>query len=201
MTENKSEPTSPRKGTSFKMDSPVKPNGKDSDSEHILTAATRRVLEEEPYAAKENKYTGCNCTKSQCLKMYCACFSVGRMCDQVLLYPYRPVFASPVRTTATIWSAQKSSTKSSPKTPTPSPANSQPTPTSTTATATAASPSASKNIATASGGASSADRAASATAATTRPRKKRKSRRRKKRRRSTHAKTLPSYSKRSDIFS
>lgn len=35
-------------------------------------------------SSTKGKYTGCNCAKSQCLKMYCACFSVGKMCDEVL---------------------------------------------------------------------------------------------------------------------
>ena len=35
----------------------------------------------EPSHSRKGKYTGCNCSKSECLKMYCACFSVGKMCD------------------------------------------------------------------------------------------------------------------------
>ncbi len=34
------------------------------------------------------KYTGCNCRKSQCLKMYCVCFSFGKMCDNVNIIKY-----------------------------------------------------------------------------------------------------------------
>lgn len=41
--------------------------------------------EETTKGSRENKYTGCNCSKSQCLKMYCACFSVGKMCDEVTI--------------------------------------------------------------------------------------------------------------------
>ena len=39
------------------------------------------ITNTEPSHSRKGKYTGCNCSKSQCLKMYCACFSVGRMCD------------------------------------------------------------------------------------------------------------------------
>lgn len=30
-----------------------------------------------------SKPTGCNCRKSQCLKMYCICFAQCKMCDSV----------------------------------------------------------------------------------------------------------------------
>ena len=39
-----------------------------------------------PILNLQSKYTGCNCRKSQCLKMYCVCFSTGKMCDEVHIY-------------------------------------------------------------------------------------------------------------------
>lgn len=35
--------------------------------------------------------------------MYCACFSVGKMCDEVSTFLFRRAFARPAKTTMTIW--------------------------------------------------------------------------------------------------
>jgi hypothetical protein len=124
------------------------------------------VLEEEATSSKENKYTGCNCNKSQCLKMYCACFSVGKMCDQVLHARPRPVSARPAKTTATTWSAHRPSTRSLLAIHTLFPAATLRL-ISQSAIATARNQVASKSIAIATVAASNADRPASASAATT----------------------------------
>lgn len=42
------------------------------------------------------RYTGCNCRKSMCLKMYCVCFAGGRMCDRVLMGICRLAYANRV---------------------------------------------------------------------------------------------------------
>ena len=57
--------------------------------------------------SRKGKYTGCNCSKSQCLKMYCACFSVGRMCDEVLPSLYRPVSAKLAKIVVITWTDPK----------------------------------------------------------------------------------------------
>ena len=65
------------------LSTPKKRTGPVEDDLATPTPATQRVLEEQ--SGKANKYTGCNCSKSQCLKMYCMCFAVGRVCDKVRL--------------------------------------------------------------------------------------------------------------------
>lgn len=44
--------------------------------------------------------------------MYCACFSVGKMCDQVKPLSFRLVFVSHAKIMMIIWRDQKQSTKS-----------------------------------------------------------------------------------------
>ncbi len=79
----------------------------------FYTASTVRILEDELFSSSPNKYTGCNCTKSKCLKMYCACFSVGKMCDQVKEFIFRRVSANPAPMIAIIWGDHKLLIKSS----------------------------------------------------------------------------------------
>ena len=97
---------------------PAKPTKEDTVS---ITAQSYRVLEEES-PPKTGKYTGCNCSKSQCLKMYCTCFAVGRICDQVLPSLPRAASARPAKTMETTWSEARPSTISSPRTLSPFPA-------------------------------------------------------------------------------
>ena len=94
---------------------------KSTNEEPFLLTATSNLLPESSHS-KKGKYTGCNCSKSQCLKMYCDCFSVGRMCDEVPVCPYRPASARTVKTAAITWTALKQSARSSISTPWPSPA-------------------------------------------------------------------------------
>lgn len=98
--------------------------------------------------------------------MYCACFSVGKMCDQVTWTPFRAASAKPAKTTVTTWTVPRPSTKLSSKIPTPSPgrvhSQSSPSP-----SATARNQPVSRNIATAIAAASSAGSAANAWAAAT----------------------------------
>lgn len=54
----------------------------------MLIKAIQRILRRSPNAFKDrgSKKTsgggeGCNCVRSQCLKLYCTCFQAGRECD------------------------------------------------------------------------------------------------------------------------
>ena len=58
-----------------------------------------------------DKYTGCNCRKSRCLKMYCICFAKGKMCDKVLPIIFRHASVIAVVTKQIICSDLKLSTK------------------------------------------------------------------------------------------
>jgi hypothetical protein len=49
--------------------------------EDSLGLSLRPLAEEEDAASKGNRRkTGCTCKKTNCVKMYCECFAVGKMC-------------------------------------------------------------------------------------------------------------------------
>ncbi len=65
-------------------DQPTLQQLQDSDEEDSLGISILRqgTLEEEEseQSAIRKKKTGCTCKKTNCIKMYCECFSVGKMC-------------------------------------------------------------------------------------------------------------------------
>ena len=61
-----------------------------------------------------SKHTGCNCSKSQCLKMYCVCFAMGRVCESVRLVLSRVAFAETAKISQITWIAAKPSMSLSP---------------------------------------------------------------------------------------
>ena len=84
-------------------DTPPKlPKKKDSLDDPYHTPPNTFITSEQS-PSRKGKYTGCNCSKSQCLKMYCACFSVGRMCDEVLDVLFRLVCVKAVKIVVIIW--------------------------------------------------------------------------------------------------
>lgn len=54
----------------------------DGEEDSLGASIMQRVREEEDEDAASNrrKKGGCTCKKTNCIKMYCECFSVGKMC-------------------------------------------------------------------------------------------------------------------------
>ena len=53
----------------------------DQDDQDSLGLTLQDLVEEEDTAQRiSKKKTGCTCKKTNCIKMYCECFSVGKLC-------------------------------------------------------------------------------------------------------------------------